>query len=212
MSSIRMTGYLRGQIMSKGHNLFAEAIEKADKELASDFGDRLMGEIYDTHYRPFIPKNFPTEWTQTIKGINLTLDGTVKGTGTISYNVTLSVNRVYNIPSVSNLVSYQNYLRQPNNFICSQLLFDEYYKFRSRVNKIRTEAKEFTTDLNRVLNRCNTLKQFLESWPQGESLIDPEIIKELNKPRPKRETPERIDSESRLKLSTTLIKRTILKR
>jgi hypothetical protein len=69
----------------------------------------------------------------------------------------------------------------------------------------------FINELSSILERCNTLKQFLNAWPQGENLVPADVMRTYNAPPEKRVNPlEHIAPEVSTELSVALLKQTIV--
>jgi len=209
MASIRMTAYLRSTISMAGRRLFASAIEKAEGKLDPTFYDRLAQEVYDSRYAARDIHHFPQDWTMKTKGISTTIKST--DSDKPRYAISSTCNASHTVLEINSHVLSSCKFLYMNTFECSDALYDEYYKYKENIVKRTKERDAFQEELNNVLKRCNTLKQFLDLWPHGESLINQQTMAEFNKPPEKRKTIEHVPEDVSAMMSSTLIKRSIVK-
>jgi len=53
-------------------------------------------------------------------------------------------------------------------------------RFEQRQDEYSTNRREYYNTVNRLLDKCSTLKQFLTAWPAGEAFIPQDKINELH--------------------------------
>ena len=99
---------------------------------------------------------------------------------------------------------------QPKEYFeCSDALYQEYADYQSKIDKLKNEQKEFRDKIKSIVKRCNTLKQFLQVWPQGENLVPENVLKKYHAPTEKRVNPaEEIEIDD--SLSAALIRRKVI--
>lgn len=216
MASVRMSADLRSTIICNAKQLFQPTLNKATNKLAPDFADRLMDEIYTEMISslPIMQKApieyWPSDWLTNVKKVSCIL---IHPTINAEYNIHASdLIKTYKIPSTHNQVGWNGF--DAKRFQCSDALFREYHEVREGIKKIQEEQKTFCNKIESIIKRCNTLKQFLELWPQGENLVPPDVMQTYNKPAEKRINPvikDQIDIDDAA-LSSVLIKRTLVNR
>lgn len=211
MASIRMSEQLRSDIKRKAAAIFQPAIDKANVSLAPDFYRRLYDDAYDKiiTQHPVLQKlpidQWPKDWVQEIKGF----DGHIYD-GTTLYYISRDLDLKYKVPASCNLVSYNSRLKI-GNFSCGPALFDEYDQWQKKCGKQSKKKSDFVEQISNILKRCNTLKQFLNAWPQGENLVPADVMAKYNAPPEKRINPaEHITPDVSTELSSTLVKQTII--
>ena len=114
----------------------------------------------------------------------------------------------YKIPDIKILKGYGDRFKL-NDYKPSQKLFDEIGKYETRLAKIKKEQADFKESLENTLSKCNTLKQFLDVWADGEQLIPEEVMERYNTETVKPAAREEIDPEITNKLSSVLMRRKI---
>ena len=213
MASVRMSEDLRSRIVQKAKLIFQPGIVKANGKLAPDFHNRLLDAVYKQVVtdHPFMQKNpintWPDTWVKEIGGINVTL---YKNKDTYDhYMITENISSTYQIPKTSFETDYGDRLKCPKFY--SESLFDEYDTYKQRIAKKIEEQNKFVKELQIILKRCNTLKQFLNAWPHGENLVPPDALqKHYAVPEPRVNPVDHIAPEVSADLSTTLVKKTIM--
>lgn len=213
MSSVRMSEKLRIRIKQKGDQIFAVSSNRLNGNLAKDFHDRAATEYINTEMS--FSAEIPDKWTAKIDNVTYTINYLVNGTllTEMAFSQRSLIKKI-TIPKIYGLYS-ENFgdskiLDIPKGFKFSQGLCDEISKWRQAIRLAHDEQHAFTSELKRILTRCNTLKQFLDTWPQGENLVPPEVLAKLNE-KPVREKKEPLmTEEASVALSTTLLKRTLM--
>jgi len=190
MANVRLSESIRDKINNNAHNLFNKALERNQEKLADDFFDRLAEEIIDIKINSLdvmqrAPINiWPKEWTVLINQLYCTFpyDGEQISTGYVE------LIKKYRVPKCSNLISgYGRDRLEVKNFQPSHALLNEYLKIHLKDQEILQERSAFCDQIRNILRQCNTLKQFLDAWPQGENLVPPEVMRKHNEPTQKRE-------------------------
>ena len=217
MASVRISNELRAQIEQEVMNLFKKSIQKAEDSLADDFGKRLAREVYDREItnHSFMIKNpidtWPEEWLDDYRPLSIKICSSKTDT---TYTIQINDDAFsFQYPKCinSNYVTYSSY--NAERFEPSVELFHEYDVYKHKVRKKYHERTEFLEQVKSVLNKCNTLKQFLNAWPQGENLVPADVMAKYNAPPEKRVNPaEHVTPEVSTELSATLIKKTIVNR
>ena len=178
MASVRMSKDLRQRIYNKGQNLFSKPLERARDALAEDFPDRLMNEIYIQKLEQYVTV-LPTAWCIKIEGMAGEIAG-VYNSKEYKFNIHFDVIKKFKIPNVDQLITYGRRYAI-GSYKPSQDLFDEYAKFQTRINKVDEEKAGFVTQLDNTLAKCNTLKQYLDAWPDGEHLTINQSVDKIQK-------------------------------
>jgi hypothetical protein len=214
MSSIRMSETLRERIVRQGEAIFTASDERVRGNLAKDIHDRAANEF--VHSELSIIAGIPDKWMGKVDHISYKLKYKLEGndaTHEMSWSETGLLKKI-KIPMIYTLYS-ESYgdskiLNVPNGFLFSEGLSDEVGNWRNAVRRVEAERKTFLDELKRILKRTNTLKQFLDTWPQGENLVPNDVLAKLNE-KPVREKKEPLmTEEASVALSTTLLKRTLM--
>ena len=215
MSSVRLSTNLRHMIQRNATSVFQQSIGTAQQKLADDYYNRLNEVTYQTVLGHYNFSSFPSSWFVNTNIMTVTILPHILIAPYVHKNryiLTSTSIKEYNVPKISELLftgSNTSILRA-GEVVIPDKLYQEYDKFQGRIKKIELERDEFNKELKQILNRCNTLKQCLDAWPQGESLVPSEYIRRLNQLAEKREKPERVEPTVATTLSTVLIKRTLL--
>ena len=214
MASVRMSNDLRKRIINNGNRLFDKSINVLQETLAGDIHDRAAKEFVDFKFKKYIDL-VPDEWIDTIGRVNYKIKFTVgEGEESVySFNDETLI-KTLKIVRLHGLYSYgfgnPHILNIPDGFTFSQGLSDEVTKWRSKIMATSLEQTTFINELKGILKRCNTIKQFLDTWPQGENIVPSDILTKLNvKPIREKKVPL-ITEEASVALSTTLLKRTLM--
>jgi hypothetical protein len=210
MASVRMSEALRSNITTKAMQLFQPAIEKAEGKLAKDYYQRLFDHLYEikvsSHYMlKKIPINdWPLEWLQTAKGFSVIIG---------DYRIASIGLSNKQIPKCADEwpVNWNGLLDFKRVDDCNSDLITEYENYQAGIKKEENKKRNFMNELSSILKRCNTLKQFLNAWPQGENLVPADVMRTYNAPPEKRVNPaEHITPEVSTELSVALLKQTIV--
>lgn len=216
MASVRMSETLRSNIKLKANQLFQPAIEKAEGKLAKDYYQRLFDHLYEikvsNHYMfKKIPINdWPLEWLETAKGFTVVIDDHGNAT---KYRITSLNLSNKQIPKCADEwpVNWNSILDFKSINDCNSDLITEYRNYQAGIKKEENKRRNFINELSSILERCNTLKQFLNAWPQGENLVPADVMRTYNAPPEKRVNPlEHIAPEVSTELSVALLKQTIV--
>jgi len=208
MASVRMTKELIENIRNQAYQLFDKNIKKTSDTLDATFYTRLLNEVHKAKIAIYNIEQFPNEWKIQIEGLHGKISGTIDGIKK-KWSVNKQVDTSLMIPHIGLLLNYNRYY-EFGTYECSESLFKEYDKYTTRCDKAVQERSEFVHEVVTIASRCNTLKQFLDAWPQGESLLDPAVIRKLHEKPKKREKLVCEDGEDiTMNLSSVLIKRTI---
>jgi len=213
MSSVRMSEKLRERIVQKGQSIFNTSVARLQNNLAADFHDRAATEYIRSEINQFIP-DIPDNWCAKIDHVTYKINYQLNALLTQWSWTEETLVKKQTIPKIYGLYSEgfgdSKTLNIPDKFQFSQKLMDELSTWRTAIHKANSEKTEFMDELKRILKRCNTLKQFLDTWPQGENIVPAEILAKLNE-KPVREKKEPlITEEASVALSTTLLKRTLM--
>jgi len=198
MASIRLTSRIKSEIKINASALFTKRIQTAADSLRLDFWDDVTQAVYDEFYYPYSELNVPDTWMIDVKEIRLHID-----TQFIPYK---KLNKSYRMIHL-----HEFFTGDILDIADTQVPFDFKKEYRIYNNKIKTlneERIEFSNQLNKVLNNCNTLTQFLKIWPQGEHLLDGIDFEQTVVKRKKKEVTVSEDTLS--KLNTGLLKQTML--
>lgn len=205
MASVRISKNLRDQIKRIAAELFTKPAQRAAAALADDFPDRLMTEIWETMFSEYI--NFiPEELCIEVQSIAGYIKTNYKGVP-VTWYILKDCVKTYQIPKINDLYNNKAYVL--NNYNPSEKLANEYGKFRARVDKVRKEKEDFVAQLNNTLEKCNTLKQFLEAWPDGEQFVPEDVMIKHNTVSEKHASREAIEPEVITNLSSVLMRRKI---
>jgi len=201
MASLRLTTKIKAQIKGKGSNLFSERITKKTNSLRPDFYDDVVEQYIKEHIEPYTKNRlFPESWLHRYKQV------TVRFSVEAAYFK--SLNKSYTLIKLEDHTSTSDALIIETEYINS-VLKDEYIEYYNSIQKLKKEQEAFTKELERVLNNCNTLTQFLKIWPQGEHLIEGlDLTVASTRTRKKREV--NIDKSTLDTLNVGLLKQTML--
>jgi len=217
MASVRMSGKLREQIVSNGNKIFDASDKRARDSLAKDFHNRAASEYTTALLKTFNTyTNFPDEWISKVGHVSFKityelLEGTAKqemSWNEMGLQKTIKVPKLYGIYRES--YGGAKILDIPITFTFSQELSAEVSNWRNAIRKVESERKDFINELKRILRRTNTLKQFLDTWPQGENLVPPSVLATLNEKLIRTKKEPLMTEEASVALSVTLLKRTLM--
>ena len=215
MASVRLSKDLRQTIINNALDLFNPALAKAVP--AKDYLDRLTQEIIDKEVNslPVMIKapisEWPKKWTTKIKQISVNVKRKDIQPDHI-YNFHFeNLHKQHRIPKCCSIISnYSDFRIDIGDYQPSDALFNELETVKAKERKILKEQEDFANQIKQIVNQCNTLKQFLEAWPQGENLVPDDVMRTYNKPAQKRVNPgEFVAPEISTELSATLIKKRI---
>ena len=213
MASVRMSNSLRSKIRSTAQGLFANSSNTIRDSFAKDFHDRAAREFVEYQFTPHM-SIMPAEYTATINRVTYYINYAVENQeAEYAWDEEILLNpikiiKIYDYYSEG----YGNgkILSIPKEFEFSQILRNELSLWRKKLRDCQTEESEFLDEITRITTRCNTVKQYLDTWPQGENLLPAEILQTFNKKPEKREKVPIITEEASVTLSATLLKRTIM--
>lgn len=217
MSSVRMSNNLRKQIEIAAKALFIKSEHKIRTSFAVDYHDRAAKEFVDTEFKPHITAgNIPIQYLAKINAVTYKMPYKVnEGGGIIVYD--WSDEALLNPIEIIKLFDYYSegfgkakVLTIPPKFKFSMVLQDELSTWRRKIRTCNEEENDFMTEIKRITSRCNTIKQFLDTWPQGENLLPADVMRAFNTKPKKREKVPLITEEASVTLSATLLKRTIM--
>ena len=207
MASVRMSAQLRDNIVYRAGTIFIKPRERAEKALAEDYADRVMDEIWNKDYKEYV-NLIPDSWCVEVDEISGSVRGMYKEKET-SHHIDKKLIKSYKLPNLNNVVNWSSDF-DITDYPISQSLFDEISKYHARKDKVAREEREFKDHLRATLTKCNTLKQFLDVWPDGEELIPAPVLEKYNTVTPvKAEPKERVDPETTAQLSSILMRRKI---
>lgn len=199
MASVRITSKVKSAIQNKGNTLFHNRIDKKVKSLRPDFYDDIAQRFMDEFIIPYQRnRSFPTVWMQEC--LRVTVDFK---TGTEYFN---TLNKSHTLLKISNYVDSSTLLI-PEKCIDPDLAI-EFNIYFEEIKLLKEERDLFSKELNRVLNNCNTITQFLKVWPQGEHLIEGLDFNTPTRTRKKREI--EVDESTLNTLNVGLLKQTML--
>ena len=199
MASVRLTTRLKTLIKNKGSALFTDRIIKKRNALRPDFYDDVAQAFMDTFMTPYMRnRTFPDEFYRECNQLDAQFS-----TGWVMCR---PLNKTYKILAITEFYS-EDRLNLPKGYIDS-LLHKEYKEYNENIKLLEKERDDFVKELNRVLNNCNTITQFLKVWPQGEHLIADLELDTTTRTRKKKEI--EVDQETLNKLNVGLLKQTML--
>jgi hypothetical protein len=207
MASVRMSKQLKDLITNKARDLFSQPYSRALDALAEDYGDRLMTDVCTNDFDKYIPL-IPESWCTKIDEASGYITGDYKGE-VKKYYVSFNLVKKYTVPNIRDLMNHYRGNFEFKDYKPSQDLFDEYAKYEARKEKIDNERKEFVDKITQSLDRCNTLKQFLDVWPDGEQLVPEDVMIKYNTEPVKPPPRETMDPEITTELSSVLMRRKI---
>lgn len=213
MASVRMSNNLRKQIENAATNLFLKSKEKIRAAFPKDFHDRAAREYVNYKFVPQIP-TIPEEYLVKINQVTYSIKYLVNESP-IEYDWDsetllnpLQIIKLYDFYSEG--FGKAKLLTIPKGFNFSAELQDELTVWRKKLRDCHEEESAFMAEIKRITTRCNTIKQFLDTWPQGENLLPAETMRAFNVKPEKREKVPIITEEASVTLSATLLKRTIM--
>ena len=216
MASVRMSNQLRANITQQGEGIFLTSIQRLQNNLADDIHDRAAAEYIAKEITPHI-LNMRPEWMGNVAEITYSIRYQLTSSNnpkeTFKFDTEALLKKV-RIPKILGLyvVGYGQIksLYVPDKFEFSYGLVQEVTKWQTAIADTEAERRKFMNELKKILKRCNTLKQFLDVWPQGENLISPTVLAKLHA-RPVREKKEpMLSEEASVELSVTLLKRKLM--
>lgn len=216
MSSVRMSKVIRDKIIKTGDELFEKSLHKLHEALATDFHDRIAAEYIQYEFATYLSV-VPDHWKQTVSQVTYAIDYNIGHVNGVTTEFAFDKMTLLKRPEIIKIDKMFNEgfgkiytLCIPTEYQFAASLSLEITEWRNEIRKTHNEQEEFMDELKNILNRCNTIKQFLDIWPQGENLTPPDILARLNE-KPLREKPEPIlTEEASVTLSQTLLKRTLM--
>jgi hypothetical protein len=173
MAYVRLTKQVKDRIIDSSYSLFHNAIQKAKEALPEDFWQQCFDDFYDNEIEPYIKQGLPSTWLVEVKRVNLTFYISDKTHQRREYFKPLTQPR--KMPRIIDLVS-ANDATIPDDYSFPEDLKNVYIEYTKRVDLPEQEYAKFKTELTSYLDKCNTLKQFLTGWPNGEELIPYDIL------------------------------------
>ena len=181
MAGLRITKRTHEDIMNNGYNLFNKQIDKAKETLADDFWQRAVEAYVLTECIPYM-RDMPEAWIVTCNAFDIRIKPitTTKNICWESGNLIKPVR----VPNLQDLLVRYGSTRQikitggqsHEGWEAPMELRNEITKHQLYVERAMTQRTEFQTNLAGYLDKCNTLKQFLNAWPQGEELIPSHVL------------------------------------
>lgn len=215
MASVRMSNSLRKQIKNAAENLFLKSKDIIIKSFATDFHDRAAREYVAVEFQPHISAgNIPIQYLANVNRVSYAINYHVNAEqAEYAWDEEVLVNpikiiKLYDFYSEG--YGKAKILSVPKTFDFSQELQNELTVWRKKLRECHEEETAFMDEIKRITERCNTVKQFLDTWPQGENLLPDGVLRVFNKKPEKREKIPIITEEASITLSATLLKRTIM--
>ena len=211
MASVRMTIALREQIQQAGRALFTMTISKSEV-LPDDFPLKLWAEIDEKLFKPVKVNEWPSSWTR--KSTRFSVGRLLGGTPSDCVDTALDYAYVspqlptFTTPLIKPIIDWIDDIKL-NSFRPTDELFQILHTQRAKTAKATRERNTFCDELKTTLGRCNTLKQFLDAWPHGESLIAAEVMASHNAVTEKTVRNTVIAPDVSATMSSVLLKRTI---
>lgn len=213
MASVRMTNDLRKIINKQAECVFDGAVARAEKQIDPMLNDRLAMEYWNGHLKEYTDK-LPNPWMCQVDRMSceikyVDLNGDIE-----EYNIYAErILKPLAVPKIINLVTISDAytcLDIPDNYSFSEGIVEEVTKWQNKINKVFAEQLAFEKNIKNILERCNTLKQFFDLWPQGENLVTPSIMSDYNKANVVKKKDPIITEEVAQELSTSLLKQTLI--
>jgi hypothetical protein len=213
MASVRMTNDLRKIINDQAGNVFDGAVARAEKQIDPMLNDRLAMEYWNVVLKDYTDK-LPNPWMCQVERLTcevkyIDIQGAIE-----EYNIyTERLMKPLAVPKIIDLVEEDDRgwtLSIPDNFMFSETIVDEVTKWQNKINKVFAEQLAFEKNIKNILERCNTLKQFFDLWPQGENLVTASIMSDYNKANVVKKKDPIITEEVAQELSTSLLKQTLI--
>lgn len=205
MASTRLTTKIKRKIADKGRELFTARISKKINSLRPDFWDDVVDKFVTTYFYPYQDNktypDYPDDWYINIQSIDVHFVDSSRETRLME-----RLNKEYKIIAIKSYLSGGQLDIHETKM--DNLLLAEYFQYDDQIKKLRTEQNDFTTELKRVLDNCNTLSQFLKVWPQGEHLITDLDFETKTRTRRKQEI--EVDQATLDTLNVGLLKQTML--
>lgn len=215
MASVRMSNDLRKRIKKAAQQLFEKSLQKIENSFATDYHDRVAQEFVIVEFQPHIVVgNIPLQYLDKVNRVTYKINYPIGSTeAEYSWDEEVLVNPI----KIIKLYDYYSegygnakILTIPGTFQFSLALQTELGNWRTKLQDCRKEESDFMDEITRITSRCNTVKQFLDTWPQGENLLPADVLQKFNKKPEKREKIPMITEEASVTLSATLLKRTIM--
>jgi hypothetical protein len=210
MAGVRMTRNLRNQISGNGFALFSEQVNKAQESLADDFWQRVTDAFFAAKIERYLP-HLPLEWVVECSRYHIDLTPTEDVMG-LCYGIGPLIQPV-SMPNISNIVENGMTIRIRNKDWDAPLeLRSEATQWKLKTQVAEQQRHDFVRNLDGYLNKCNTVKQFLATWSQGEELLPDNILKEHLAPNPAKapQAPRPVVERDSTQLNAGLLRQKIM--
>ena len=176
MASVRMNPQLRREINYKGSDLFNDQIRKAKDGLADDFWQRTAEQYAADTYTEAEMARLPEKWIAKCTHYDITIKIPHELQRSLSHQHEGTLIEPIRIPDLRDRVGIYGTrvelrIQHDAGYVWPTEVIDEVTQYLTRVKAAETQQTEFVKKLESYLKKCNTLKQFLNAWPQGEELV-----------------------------------------
>ena len=188
MASVRMTPQLRREINYNGGDLFKDQIMKAKDALADDFWQRAAERYAADTYTEAEMAMLPEKWIARCTHYDITLKIPQESQGSSAHQHEGALIEPIRIPDLRDRVGVYGTrvelrILYDAEYVWPTEVIDEVTKYLTRVKAAESQQTEFLKKLESYLKKCNTLKQFLNAWPQGEELVPEHDMNRYREPK-----------------------------
>jgi len=206
MSSIRLTRQLRNKLLWNGKAMFDPQLAKANESLPLGFVFDVVDEVYNRVFLPYA-EALREDWYMEVNMayLNFTVEGR-------PLTLMKQLTKTYRIPALEQY-RYTDTCITLKEADMSAEHVGIYHDHILNIRKIEKEKTEFAKKLWKVLSNCNTVKQFLKVWPQGNHLFTKELRDELRERQAIKRKPKEaveLDEETLSTLNVGLLKQSML--
>jgi hypothetical protein len=199
MACVRLNYSIRYDITKKAGELFDKEINSAKGALAEDFGDR----IYKLYFGTDIPvmealQSKHKDLVSIADHGNVCLVHSDVKKKDMAIAIYFSKVRPYPV----------SYGFRPKIF--SDSLYEEYDTYSKKIHAVIEKKDNFVREISSILDKCTTLKQFLDAWPAGKTLVDQELIQKMHEKPPKKEPSKFVPPEASINLNTVVLTKKII--
>ena len=214
MAHVRMSSTLHDKIIANVERMFNVERNAAYSSLSPTFGDRVYDVVFPKPMRDIMealpPGYLPT--TKEVLFIGSTYQDTVKLSqkrlAPIHWFSTMSIG--YNIESFCDKTDSP--WVKSNFHVHNQFLIDEYAAYQTRIREVTKRTKETKDWVRHLLNKCQTVKQFLDAWPAGENVLPSDVLEkhsQKTKQRNLKADPPTLDEQIITQLNVTVLTKSL---
>lgn len=212
MASVRMTKDLRAAIQAKANCVFDKAEAKVTDPPDSMLADKIAREYFDNELAETM-QYLPGSWKAVANHLQVAVNYIDNDGDVVKHHFYEYLKNQLTVPNLNDLIEVnanQISLVIPDDYRFSTDTINTIMVWRNKLDKVLDERMAFENEIRRILERCNTLKQFFDIWPQGENLVPPAEVYKLTAATSTKKKEIILSDEVAQELSTSLLKQTLI--